>query len=200
MKNAAFRELATSIRQAGRIRRGEAQPSRRYTFKPADVRSTRATLGKSQSEFARMIGVSVATPAKLGARPPSARWPSPGAAAGRRGQPARGGACTHDLVTARGGVREPHERRLRPVHRRHPECDEMVTRPRHKERTLGPCVYRSGSVTTRRRPHEPAPAPLMASARSDSCSSHSDRILFLGGGLALFALALVLEWRREDDN
>jgi putative transcriptional regulator len=61
MKNAAFRELAMSVRQAGRIRRGEAEPSRRYTFKPADVRSTRATLGKSQSEFARMIGVSVAT-------------------------------------------------------------------------------------------------------------------------------------------
>jgi putative transcriptional regulator len=31
------------------------------TFRPADIRGIRLTLGKSQTEFALMIGVSVAT-------------------------------------------------------------------------------------------------------------------------------------------
>jgi putative transcriptional regulator len=37
------------------------KPSRSFTFKPADIRSIRLKLGKSQSGFALMIGVSVAT-------------------------------------------------------------------------------------------------------------------------------------------
>jgi putative transcriptional regulator len=61
MKAAAFRELTKSIKQAGRIRRGEARPTRTSTFRPADVAEIRARLGKSQTEFARMIGVSTAT-------------------------------------------------------------------------------------------------------------------------------------------
>jgi putative transcriptional regulator len=50
-----------SIRQAGRIRRGEAKPSRLTEFNPVDVKAIRQRLGQSQSEFAHMIGVSVAT-------------------------------------------------------------------------------------------------------------------------------------------
>lgn len=61
MKKELFDELAGSIRQAGKIRRGEAPPSREFTFRAQDVRAIRAKLAKSQSEFARMIGVSVAT-------------------------------------------------------------------------------------------------------------------------------------------
>ena len=61
MKDAAFQELLTSVRQAGRIRRGTLKPSRTRVFQPADVRTVRATLGVSQTEFALMIGVSVAT-------------------------------------------------------------------------------------------------------------------------------------------
>lgn len=61
MKDAAFQELMTSIRQAGRIRRGTIKPSRVTTFRPADVKSIRKSLNASQSEFALMIGVSVAT-------------------------------------------------------------------------------------------------------------------------------------------
>jgi putative transcriptional regulator len=61
MKQKEFNELRESIRQAGRIRRGEARPSRRFTYRVADVKDIRAKLGKSQSQFARMIGVSVAT-------------------------------------------------------------------------------------------------------------------------------------------
>jgi putative transcriptional regulator len=56
-----FRNLVKSVRQAGRIRRGQMKPSRVYTFRPTEIKSIRSKLGKSQSEFALMIGVSVAT-------------------------------------------------------------------------------------------------------------------------------------------
>src|SRR5881394_4534071 len=61
MKKQLFNELIESIREAGRIHRGEAPPSRQFVFEPEDVRKIRAKLHKSQSEFAQMIGVSVAT-------------------------------------------------------------------------------------------------------------------------------------------
>lgn len=61
MKPRDFKNLVRSVRQAGRIRRGRARPSRVFHFRPADIRSIRVTLGKSQSEFALMIGVSVST-------------------------------------------------------------------------------------------------------------------------------------------
>ena len=61
MKEAAFKELMASVRQAGRIRRGTRKPSRTFTFRPTDVKTVRAKLRKSQPEFALMIGVSVAT-------------------------------------------------------------------------------------------------------------------------------------------
>ena len=61
MKDAAFQELLTSIRQAGRIRRGTFKPGRVTSFQPADVKSVRDKLKASQAEFALMIGVSVAT-------------------------------------------------------------------------------------------------------------------------------------------
>ena len=61
MRKRDFQELAKSVRQAGRIRRGIMKASRTFVFKPADIKSIRLRLGKSQSEFALMIGVSVAT-------------------------------------------------------------------------------------------------------------------------------------------
>src|SRR3990172_584306 len=61
MKDAAFQELLTSVRQAGQIRRGTRRPSRTTAFRPSDVQAVRAKLGVSQAEFALMIGVSVAT-------------------------------------------------------------------------------------------------------------------------------------------
>lgn len=61
MKDAAFQELLTSVRQAGQIRRGQLKPGRVAAFKPADVKRVRAGLGQTQQEFALMIGVSVAT-------------------------------------------------------------------------------------------------------------------------------------------
>ena len=61
MNEADFNKLTESIRQAGRIRRGSLRPSRVKNISPADVRAIRSRLKKSQSEFALMIGVSVAT-------------------------------------------------------------------------------------------------------------------------------------------
>ena len=61
MKDAAFEELLTSVRQAGHIRRGTLKPSRTRAFQPADVRAVRATLRVSQTECALMIGVRVVT-------------------------------------------------------------------------------------------------------------------------------------------
>jgi len=61
MKEEDFDNLVTSIRQAGRIRRGQAKPGRVIDLTPVDVKAIRQRLKKSQSEFACMIGVSVAT-------------------------------------------------------------------------------------------------------------------------------------------
>jgi putative transcriptional regulator len=61
MKKEAFDELIGSIREAGRILRGEQKPSREFVFAPEDICAIRARLRKSQDEFALMIGVSVAT-------------------------------------------------------------------------------------------------------------------------------------------
>ena len=61
MKDTAFQELLTSVRQAGQIRRGTRRASRTTAFHPTDVQVVRAKLGASQAEFALMIGVSVAT-------------------------------------------------------------------------------------------------------------------------------------------
>ena len=61
MKRADFNELISSVREAGQIRRGQKKASRVFEFKAADVRRVRQKLGKSQTDFAMMIGVSVAT-------------------------------------------------------------------------------------------------------------------------------------------
>ena len=61
MKSTDFKQLVASVKQAGRIRRGTLRPRRVTTFKPADIRAIRAKLGVTQTEFALMIGVSVAT-------------------------------------------------------------------------------------------------------------------------------------------
>ena len=59
MKKQDFDRLVASVRQAGAIRRGEMKPSRVTEFAPVDVKAIRKRFGKSQSEFALMIGVSL---------------------------------------------------------------------------------------------------------------------------------------------
>jgi putative transcriptional regulator len=61
MKAKDFEKLVKSVKQAGRIRRGKMKALRTFKFRPADVKAIRESLGKSQSEFALMIGVSVST-------------------------------------------------------------------------------------------------------------------------------------------
>lgn len=61
MRKELFEELKASIREAGKIRRGEIPPSRAFEIPPEDIQEIRRKLGKSQSEFAFMIGVSVGT-------------------------------------------------------------------------------------------------------------------------------------------
>lgn len=56
-----FEQLVRSVKQAGRIHRGEDKASRVFVFQPEDIRQIRDKLHKSQSEFADMIGVSVST-------------------------------------------------------------------------------------------------------------------------------------------
>jgi putative transcriptional regulator len=61
VKKEDLAKLTRSIKQAGQIRRGRLAPSRATTFAAADVRAIREELGKTQTEFALMIGVSPAT-------------------------------------------------------------------------------------------------------------------------------------------
>ena len=85
-----FELLVESIRQAGEIKRGECKPSRLFEFSPLDVKAIRARLDQSQSEFARMIGVSVGTLRnwKQGRRKPEGPTAcvAPGGAAQSRGR------------------------------------------------------------------------------------------------------------------
>jgi len=61
MNRELFRDLSKSIKEAGKIRRGEIKPSRIYTYDAVDIRRLRESAHVSQSKFARMIGVSVDT-------------------------------------------------------------------------------------------------------------------------------------------
>ena len=61
MNDGDFDDLVTSVRQAGQIRRGEIAPARMTEFATLDVRAIRQQFGKSQEEFAHLIGVSVST-------------------------------------------------------------------------------------------------------------------------------------------
>jgi len=61
MRKKLFDDLVESIKEAGKIHRGEMPPSRKFVFGPMDIKAIRKRVGKSQDEFARMIGVSVAT-------------------------------------------------------------------------------------------------------------------------------------------
>ena len=61
MKKQMFEELLGSVREAGAILRGEKNASRRRVIGSSGVRAIRERTSLSQSEFARLIGVSVKT-------------------------------------------------------------------------------------------------------------------------------------------
>lgn len=61
MKNKAFEDLLTSVREGGAILSGQKKASRRFIVGAPAVRAIRERTSLSQPEFARMIGVSVKT-------------------------------------------------------------------------------------------------------------------------------------------
>jgi putative transcriptional regulator len=61
MSSKVFEELRQSIREAGRIRRGEVKPSRVFRYDAIDIRKLRESVNVSQARFAQMIGVSKGT-------------------------------------------------------------------------------------------------------------------------------------------
>lgn len=61
MKKELFDELTASIREAGQIRKGRRQPSRKFEYGPMDVKAIRGRLRVSQGQFAMMLGVSRST-------------------------------------------------------------------------------------------------------------------------------------------
>lgn len=61
MDKALFDDLTKSIKEARAIARGEAPASRRMTVAVPDVKAVREQIGLSQSEFARLMRVSIKT-------------------------------------------------------------------------------------------------------------------------------------------
>jgi putative transcriptional regulator len=61
MDKALFNDLLQSLKEAKAIAKGKALASRRFEAQPTDVRRVRERIGLSQSEFARLMRVSVKT-------------------------------------------------------------------------------------------------------------------------------------------
>jgi putative transcriptional regulator len=61
MNDDLFNELVESVRQGGAILRGKSKPSRAFEIAAPDVKRIRAQYQLSQSEFAALLGISVAT-------------------------------------------------------------------------------------------------------------------------------------------
>lgn len=61
MKDKHFNELIASIKEAGKINRGETEASRLYEFPEPDIKAIREGIGFSQSKFAALIGVNIRT-------------------------------------------------------------------------------------------------------------------------------------------
>ena len=61
MDKALFESLKQGLKEAAAIRRGKLAPGRVTEISAPDAKSIRAKIGLSQTEFARLIGVKVAT-------------------------------------------------------------------------------------------------------------------------------------------
>src|SRR2546422_538207 len=61
MRDALFDELIASVREGGAILRGEVPPARAFVVEGPDVRGIRNRFQLSQSKFAALLGISVAT-------------------------------------------------------------------------------------------------------------------------------------------
>jgi len=61
VKNERFEELVASVREGGAILRNAVAPSRRFAVEDIDVKRIRTEYQLSQSQFATLLGISVAT-------------------------------------------------------------------------------------------------------------------------------------------
>ena len=61
MEKALFDDLVQSLKEAKNISKGKAKASRRFDISAPDVRAVREQIGLSQSEFARLMRVSIKT-------------------------------------------------------------------------------------------------------------------------------------------
>jgi putative transcriptional regulator len=61
MKSKMFDELLESLREGGAILRGQRKASRRFEVQSSGIKAIRERTSLSQSEFARLVGVSVKT-------------------------------------------------------------------------------------------------------------------------------------------
>jgi putative transcriptional regulator len=61
MNKQMFNELLASIEQAGEIRKGQREPSRRRVIEEPDVHALREKYEMTQQEFASLLGISVGT-------------------------------------------------------------------------------------------------------------------------------------------
>jgi putative transcriptional regulator len=61
MNKEIFEDLSRSIKEAGKIRKGQVKASRSFKYNAVDIQKLRKSVKVSQSEFARMLGVSVDT-------------------------------------------------------------------------------------------------------------------------------------------
>ncbi len=58
MKNEMFNELLESVKEMDRISKGRKKASRRFLYKKSAVQKIREKTGLSQTDFAKLIGVS----------------------------------------------------------------------------------------------------------------------------------------------
>jgi putative transcriptional regulator len=61
MNDESFEELIASLKEAGKIRRGEIEASRVFDIPEPYVKAIRESIGFSQSKFAHLIGVNIRT-------------------------------------------------------------------------------------------------------------------------------------------
>ena len=61
MDKTLFEDLVSSLQEAKAIYKGKAAPSRRFEVTAPDAKAVREQIGLSQSEFARLMRVSVKT-------------------------------------------------------------------------------------------------------------------------------------------
>jgi putative transcriptional regulator len=61
MDKSLFEELVGSLKEASAIAKGHAKPSRRFELTAPDAKAVREQTGLSQSDFAKLMRVSVKT-------------------------------------------------------------------------------------------------------------------------------------------